>query len=159
MRIGKLFELANARPRLVGAAWLTPALDAALAFPPRRRSADAIPQGGHADVTTRGRPEQLLLSQFALDSDEFVRRFAEKELLYFKPEEPHAPQPPDRVIVLAHIAERAEDIDLARAERARLQAEERLTKIGPDLDVQRAHLALLKQLTRIRVAQRARTRG
>ncbi|MBX3401160.1 MAG: hypothetical protein KF873_20700 [Gemmataceae bacterium] len=100
VRIGKLFELANARPRLVGAAWLTPALDAALAFPPRRRSADAIPQGGHADVTTRGRPEQLLLSQFSLDSDEFVRRFAEKELLYFKPEEPHAPQPPDRVIVL-----------------------------------------------------------
>lgn len=100
VRIGKLFELAKVRPRLVGAAWLTPALDAALAFPPRRRSADTIPQGGHADVATRGRPEQLLLSQFALDSDEFVRRFAERELLYFKPEEPHAPQPPDRIIVL-----------------------------------------------------------
>lgn len=100
VRLGKLLELAKLRPRLVGAAWLTPALDAALAFPPRRRSADAVPQGGHADVTTRGRPDQLLLSQFALDSDEFVRRFAERELLYFKPEEPHAPQPPDRVIVL-----------------------------------------------------------
>lgn len=66
---------------------------------------------------------------------------------------------PDRVIVLAHIAERAEDIDLARAEKARQQAEQRLATNAPDLDVQRAHLALLKQLTRIRVAQRARTRG
>jgi F-type H+-transporting ATPase subunit epsilon len=65
---------------------------------------------------------------------------------------------PDRVIVLAHIAERAEDIDLARAERARHRAEERLTHLTPDLDVQRAQVALLKQLTRIRVAQRARTR-
>ena len=65
---------------------------------------------------------------------------------------------PDRVIVLAHIAERAEDIDVQRAERARQQAEDRLTRATPDLDVHRAHLALLKQLTRLRVAQRARTR-
>ncbi|MGE3842025.1 MAG: F0F1 ATP synthase subunit epsilon [Vicinamibacterales bacterium] len=66
---------------------------------------------------------------------------------------------PDRVIVLAQIAERAEDIDLARAEQARARAEERLTRTTPDLDVERARLALLKQLTRIRVAQRARSRG
>jgi F-type H+-transporting ATPase subunit epsilon len=66
---------------------------------------------------------------------------------------------PDRVIVLAQIAERAEEIDLARAERARLRAEERLTRASADLDVERARLALLKQFTRIRVAQRARTRG
>lgn len=66
---------------------------------------------------------------------------------------------PDRVIVLAQIAERAEDIDLARAEHARLKAEERLTRATPDLDIERARLALLKQMTRIRVAQRARSRG
>jgi F-type H+-transporting ATPase subunit epsilon len=66
---------------------------------------------------------------------------------------------PDRVIVLAQIAERAEDIDVARAEQARLRAEERLSLSTPDLDVERARLALLKQLTRLRVAQRARTRG
>lgn len=65
----------------------------------------------------------------------------------------------DRVIVLAQIAERAEDIDLARAEQARVRAEERLTRATPDLDVERARLAVLKQLTRIRVAQRARSRG
>jgi F-type H+-transporting ATPase subunit epsilon len=66
---------------------------------------------------------------------------------------------PDRVIVLAQIAERAEEIDLTRAEQGRVRAEERLTRAAADLDVERARLALLKQLTRIRVAQRARTRG
>jgi F-type H+-transporting ATPase subunit epsilon len=66
---------------------------------------------------------------------------------------------PDRVIVLARIAEKAEDIDLPRAERAKARAEERLARPAPDLDVERARLALLKQLTRLRVAQRARTRG
>jgi F-type H+-transporting ATPase subunit epsilon len=66
---------------------------------------------------------------------------------------------PDRVIVLAQVAERAEEIDLARAEQARVRAEERLSGAAADLDVERARLAVLKQLTRIRVAQRARTRG
>jgi F-type H+-transporting ATPase subunit epsilon len=66
---------------------------------------------------------------------------------------------PDRVTVLAQVAERAEDIDLARAEQARVAAEARLSRAAADLDVERARLALLKQLTRIRVAQRARIRG
>jgi F-type H+-transporting ATPase subunit epsilon len=66
---------------------------------------------------------------------------------------------PNRVIILARIAERAEDIDVARAEKGRTRAEERLSRPAPDLDVERARIALLKQLTRIRVAQRARTRG
>jgi F-type H+-transporting ATPase subunit epsilon len=66
---------------------------------------------------------------------------------------------PDRVIVLALLAERAEDIDVARAEQAVHRAEERLYRAGPDLDVERARLAILKQLTRLRVAQKARTRG
>jgi F-type H+-transporting ATPase subunit epsilon len=65
----------------------------------------------------------------------------------------------ERVIVLAQIAERAEDIDVARAQEAKARAEARLSATAPNLDVERARLALLKQLTRIRVAQRARTRG
>jgi len=51
-------------------------------------------------VTTRGDPERLLPSQFALDPDEFVRRFAGNELLYFQREDPHEAVRPDRVIVL-----------------------------------------------------------
>ena len=64
---------------------------------------------------------------------------------------------PDRVTVLAAIGERAEDIDLARAEAAKRRAEERLAK-AIDIDVERARVALLKSLIRLQVATRARTR-
>lgn len=99
-RVVRLIALARRRPRLVGAAAVVPAVDAALTLPPRRRSPDAVPQGGYCDVTTRGDPDRLLPSQFALDPDEFVRRFAERELLYFQREEPQAAEKPDRLIVL-----------------------------------------------------------
>src|SRR5918999_5690404 len=45
---------------------------------------------------------------------------------------------PDKVTVLAQVAERAEDIDVARAQRARQRAEERLAATAADIDVQRA---------------------
>ena len=64
---------------------------------------------------------------------------------------------PDRVTVLADIGERAEDIDVARAEAAKRRAEERLAKTM-DVDIERARLALLKALMRLQVATRARTR-
>lgn len=99
-RVTRLLGLARKRARLVGAASLVPALDAALALPPRGRPPEALPVGGYCDVTTRGGPERLLPGQFALDPDEFVRRFAAHELLYFKREEPHAAVRPDRVVVL-----------------------------------------------------------
>src|SRR5262249_55810374 len=56
--------------------------------PPRRLAQRELPMGGYADVTTRGHPEQLLPSQFAVDTLEFIRRYAENELLYFRREEP-----------------------------------------------------------------------
>jgi F-type H+-transporting ATPase subunit epsilon len=64
---------------------------------------------------------------------------------------------PDRVTVLADIGERAEDIDVARAEAAKRRAEERLAKTA-DIDIERARVALLKSLIRLQVAARARTR-
>ena len=45
--------------------------------------------GGYADVTTNGPPDRLLPSQFALDEWDFLRRYADHELLYFRREEPH----------------------------------------------------------------------
>lgn len=66
---------------------------------------------------------------------------------------------PDRVIVLAQIAERAEDIDTARAEAAKSRAEARLTRPSADLDVERARIAMMKALHRVQVAQRARMRS
>src|ERR1041385_1118982 len=41
---------------------------------------------------------------------------------------------PDRVTILAETAEKAEDIDVARAERSRQRAEERLHKGGTETD-------------------------
>jgi hypothetical protein len=99
-RVARLVNRARRRPRLVGAAALAPVIDAALTIPPRRRVPDPLPQGGYADVTTRGQPERLLPGQFALDPDEFVRRFAENELLYFEREEPHAAARPGKLVVL-----------------------------------------------------------
>ena len=65
---------------------------------------------------------------------------------------------PDRVTVLAQIAERAQDIDVARAESAKNRAEERVARPQPEMDFERARVALLKALTRLQVASRARTR-
>ena len=65
---------------------------------------------------------------------------------------------PDRVTILAELAERADEIDAARAEAAKRRAEERIAKHSPDIDVERARLALLKALVRLQVATRARTR-
>jgi F-type H+-transporting ATPase subunit epsilon len=65
---------------------------------------------------------------------------------------------PDRVTVLAQIAERAQEIDVARAETAKQRAEERLARPSQDIDLDRARLALTKSLVRLQVATRARTR-
>jgi F-type H+-transporting ATPase subunit epsilon len=65
---------------------------------------------------------------------------------------------PDRVTVLAQIAERAQDIDIDRAEAAKRRAEERLSTSVPDMDFERARVALMKSLIRLQVASRARTR-
>ena len=66
---------------------------------------------------------------------------------------------PDRVTVLAQIAERATEIDVARAEAAKKRAEERLAaQHQHDLDFERARVAMMKSLIRLQVASRARTR-
>ena len=86
---GVLATLAQ-RQRLAGAIPMVAQMVSALALPPRRLDRNELPLGGYADVTTRGQPEHLLPSQFAIDDLEFVRRFASHELLYFRREEPHA---------------------------------------------------------------------
>ena len=66
---------------------------------------------------------------------------------------------PDAVTVLAEMAERAEDIDVARAEAAKKRAEERLARPTLDIDYERARIALMKSLIRLQVATRARIRS
>ena len=66
---------------------------------------------------------------------------------------------PDRVTILAQIAEPAAEIDMARAEAAKKRAEERLTRSTVDMDAERARVALMKSLVRLQVATRARIRS
>ena len=66
---------------------------------------------------------------------------------------------PERVTILAQIAEKAEEIDLLRAEAAKKRAEERLARPAVDMDAERARIALLKSLIRLQVASRARIRS
>jgi F-type H+-transporting ATPase subunit epsilon len=66
---------------------------------------------------------------------------------------------PDRVTILAEFAERAAEIDVARADAARKRAEQRMASPAPDMDWERARVALLKALTRLQVASRARIRS
>ncbi|MBI3624623.1 MAG: F0F1 ATP synthase subunit epsilon [Candidatus Rokubacteria bacterium] len=61
----------------------------------------------------------------------------------------------DRVVVLADRAERPEEIDRERAERARQRAERRLAgKTDEEIDYTRALAALSRALTRLHVASR-----
>ncbi|MGH7350876.1 MAG: F0F1 ATP synthase subunit epsilon [Candidatus Methylomirabilales bacterium] len=62
---------------------------------------------------------------------------------------------PETVIILAEAAEKAEEIDAARSQRARDRAFERLAKWGDEsIDVLRAQGALTRALTRLEVAEK-----
>jgi F-type H+-transporting ATPase subunit epsilon len=58
---------------------------------------------------------------------------------------------PDRVTILAKLAERADEIDVERAEAARKRAEERLSHAVGDVDYERARVALMKSIARLHV--------
>src|SRR5476651_1559575 len=66
---------------------------------------------------------------------------------------------PDRVTILAQIAEKADEVDVSRAEAARKRAEERLARPSPDMDLERAKVALMKSLMRLQAAGRSRRRS
>ena len=61
---------------------------------------------------------------------------------------------PESVTILAQLAERAEEIDVARAESARKRAEERLAARPSDIDYERARVSLQKALSRLQVSSR-----
>ena len=66
---------------------------------------------------------------------------------------------PDKIIILADACERAEEIDIERAEEAKLRAEESLKTHPPELDVAQAQAALLRSLIRLKVAERRRRKS
>ena len=63
----------------------------------------------------------------------------------------------DRVIVLAQSAERAEEIDVERAEKAKTRAEERLKRFDdPQVDMERAREALRRAMARLETVHNPR---
>ena len=61
----------------------------------------------------------------------------------------------DRVIVLVQSCERCEEIDVARAEKAKIRAEERLKRFDdPQVDLERARKALVRAMARLETAHR-----
>lgn len=61
---------------------------------------------------------------------------------------------PDHVIVLADVAEKADEIDIARAEEARRRAEQLLKDRPAGADIQQALAALRRAQIRVAVAQK-----
>ncbi len=86
--------------RLSGAVPFVDTLVGAISLPPRRHAEPLVAIGGFADVTTKGRPEAILPSQFALDEWEFLRRFAQNELLYYRREDPAVRTREELVVLL-----------------------------------------------------------
>ena len=62
---------------------------------------------------------------------------------------------PNQVRILAETAERAQEIDIERATRAKERAEERIAKGGDDIDYRRALVSLERSLIRIQVSRKA----
>ena len=63
---------------------------------------------------------------------------------------------PDKVIILADTCERAEEIDIARAEEAKRLAEERLKTHPPGIDMAGIEASLRRSLIRLKIAERRR---
>jgi F-type H+-transporting ATPase subunit epsilon len=61
---------------------------------------------------------------------------------------------PDKVTVLAEIAERADEIDVQRAEKAKERAEQKLNSGDPEIDYDQAEASLRKAETRLEVVKK-----
>jgi F-type H+-transporting ATPase subunit epsilon len=66
---------------------------------------------------------------------------------------------PDKIIILADACERADEIDIERAEAAKRRAEEGLKARKPDVDVAQTQAALLRALIRLQIAERRRRKS
>jgi F-type H+-transporting ATPase subunit epsilon len=100
----------------------------------------------HAPLITMLKPGEVLIRK---DSEEMYL-FVSGGFLEVRPE---------KIIILADACERADEIDIERAEAAKRRAEERLKTRTPELDIARAQASLLRSLVRLRVAERKRRKS
>lgn len=85
---------------LQGFARLAGQLIAASMLPRTLTEAEEIPAGGVSDITNRGQPDRLLLSELAHDDLTLAVRIALNEALYLRRESPPAPQPTQRPVLI-----------------------------------------------------------
>lgn len=100
---------------------------------------------GHAPMLAGLQPGEL-----------WFRNGAEKQ--YLSIEFGTAEVLPDRVTVLATVAERPDEIDVAKAEASRKEAEHEMRHSVSLEDAERARVALMASIVRLRVAEHARRR-
>ncbi|MBI3195038.1 MAG: F0F1 ATP synthase subunit epsilon [Ignavibacteriae bacterium] len=60
----------------------------------------------------------------------------------------------NRVVMLAESAERSNEIDVSRAEKAKSRAQQRIEQHSNDIDLERARIALVRAINRLKIAQR-----
>ncbi|MCB9895978.1 MAG: hypothetical protein H6839_16210 [Planctomycetes bacterium] len=96
---GGFLDEALKRKRLAGVAPFVDQMISALTLPPRRVLHSELPVGGYSSVTNRGHPDQILPGEFAVDELEFLRRYAENELLYWRREEPQSQVREDMIVL------------------------------------------------------------
>lgn len=75
-------------------------LSAILHVPKPVTSRDDLPVGGVSDITNRGDPSRLLMTELAWDDMTFAVRLAQGEALYMRRESPPAEPPPLRTVLL-----------------------------------------------------------
>lgn len=63
---------------------------------------------------------------------------------------------PDRVTVMVRLADRPEEIDVERQERERREAEEEMRQARTEEDAERARIAMLTAMMKLRAAERVR---
>ncbi len=63
---------------------------------------------------------------------------------------------PDKVSVLAEVAEKPEEIDVKRAQTAKERAEQRLQSKDPYIDFNRANLALQRSIIRLQIVEKGK---
>lgn len=85
---------------LAQVAGLVRRLGAMLHVPRPVSSQEDLPVGGVSDITNRGDPSRLILTELAWDDMTFAARLAQGEALYMRRESPPAEPPPDRLVLM-----------------------------------------------------------
>jgi len=94
-----LSELAD-DDKLGGIAHLSRTTASLLTLPRRPSDPDLLPLGGVSDVTNRGNPERLLMTELAADPMLLLARIANGQALYLRRETPPGPLPDRRCVAI-----------------------------------------------------------